>query len=117
MTKSDLINEVAEQLPELPRKQVELLVNTVFGSMSDALAGGDRIEVRGFGSFHVRQRAARVGRNPKTGEEVQVAAERLNIDIYRRGARLREFSQSPLLPGRGAAYEQAEARTGYAGRG
>ncbi|MBJ94502.1 MAG: integration host factor subunit beta [Rickettsiales bacterium] len=88
MTKSDLINEVAEQLPELPRKQVELLVNTVFGSMSDALAGGDRIEVRGFGSFHVRQRAARVGRNPKTGEEVQVAATR--VPFFRVGKELRE---------------------------
>ena len=88
MTKSELINEVAEQMPELARKQVELLVNTIFDSMRDALAGGDRIEIRGFGSFHVRERAARRGRNPRTGEEVQVAATR--VPFFRVGKELRE---------------------------
>jgi integration host factor subunit beta len=88
VTKSELINEVAEQMPELARKQVELLVNTIFDSMRDALAGGDRIEIRGFGSFHVRERAARRGRNPRTGEEVQVAATR--VPFFRVGKELRE---------------------------
>ena len=88
MTKSELIGKVAEQMPELARKQVELLVNTIFGSMRDALADGDRIEIRGFGSFHVRERAARRGRNPRTGEEVQVAATR--VPFFRVGKELRE---------------------------
>ncbi len=88
MTKSELIGKVAEQMPELARKQVELLVNTIFDSMRDALADGDRIEIRGFGSFHVRERAARRGRNPRTGEEVQVAATR--VPFFRVGKELRE---------------------------
>ena len=88
MTKSELISQVAEQIPSLPRKQVELLVNTVFCSMRDALADGDRIEIRGFGSFHVRERAARRGRNPRTGEEVLVAATR--APFFRVGKELRE---------------------------
>ena len=88
MTKSELISQVAEQTPGLSRKQVELLVNTIFYSMRDALADGDRIEIRGFGSFHVRERAARRGRNPRTGEEVMVAATR--TPFFRVGKALRE---------------------------
>jgi len=88
VTKSELISQVAEQTPGLSRKQVELLVNTIFYSMRDALADGDRIEIRGFGSFHVRERAARRGRNPRTGEEVMVAATR--TPFFRVGKALRE---------------------------
>ena len=93
MTKSELIGEVAEQIPELSRKQVELLVNTIFNSMRDALADGDRIEIRGFGSFHVRERAARRGRNPRTGEEVQVAG--TLVPFFRVGKELRERVNTP----------------------
>ncbi len=88
MTKSELISEVAGQMRDLSHKQVELLVNTVFCSMRDALADGDRIEIRGFGSFQVRERAARRGRNPRTGEEVLVQATR--IPFFRVGKELRE---------------------------
>jgi integration host factor subunit beta len=88
VTKSELINEVSERVPDLNRKQVELLVNTIFRSMGEALVAGDRIEIRGFGSFHVRERAARRGRNPRTGEEVLVGATR--VPFFRVAKDLRE---------------------------
>ena len=88
MTKSELINAVTDKVPDLTRKQVELLVNTIFRTMSDGLVEGDRIEIRGFGSFQVRERAARRGRNPRTGEEVFVAATR--VPFFRVGKELRE---------------------------
>jgi len=73
MTKSELINRVAERLPYLTRKDAEIIVNTIFDSMVDALVEGDRIEIRGFGSFKVKKRKGRVARNPRTGEQVMVA--------------------------------------------
>ncbi len=88
MTKSELISAVADQVPDLTRKQAERLVNTIFSTMGDALVEGDRIEIRGFGSFHVRERAARRGRNPRTGEEVLVASTR--VPFFRVGKELRD---------------------------
>jgi integration host factor beta subunit len=77
MTKSELINRVAERLPYLTRKDAEIIVNTIFDSMVDALVEGDRIEIRGFGSFKVKNRGDREGRNPKTGESVRIPAKRM----------------------------------------
>ncbi len=77
MTKSELISRVAERLPYLTRKDAEIIVNTIFDSMVDALVRGDRIEIRGFGSFKVKMRGNREGRNPKTGESVQIPAKRM----------------------------------------
>ena len=77
MTKSELINRVAERLPYLTRKDAEIIVNTIFDSMVDALVDGDRIEIRGFGSFKVKNRGDREGRNPKTGESVRIPAKRM----------------------------------------
>jgi integration host factor subunit beta len=77
MTKSELINRVAERLPYLTRKDAEIIVNTIFDSMVDALVGGDRIEIRGFGSFKVKHRAHREGRNPKTGGSVRIPAKHM----------------------------------------
>src|SRR5262249_62377872 len=74
MTKRDLIEEVVRVYPRYSRRDAEVIVNSVFGSMADALRGGNRIEVRGFGSFIVKQRQAREGRNPKTGRTVPVPA-------------------------------------------
>jgi len=88
VTKSELISAVADQVPDLTRKQAERLVNTIFSTMGDALVEGDRIEIRGFGSFHVRERAARRGRNPRTGEEVLVASTR--VPFFRVGKELRD---------------------------
>ena len=76
MTKADLVEEVAK-VTELTRKDSEVIVDTLFESVIKALRTGDKLEVRGFGSFRVRQRNARVGRNPKTGDKVEVPAKRV----------------------------------------
>ncbi|MDP7540545.1 MAG: HU family DNA-binding protein, partial [Alphaproteobacteria bacterium] len=72
MTKSELIQAMAQDNPHLYHRDVERIVSTVFGEISDALARGDRVELRGFGAFSVKARAARVGRNPRTGAAVAV---------------------------------------------
>ncbi len=74
MTRSQLILRLAQQYPYLDHQVVERIVKTIFEKMSEALARGERIELRGFGSFAVKERAPRVGRNPVTGETVHVAA-------------------------------------------
>ncbi len=76
MTKLQLIARVTAQI-QLPKKQTEAIVNVFFTSIIDALSRGDKVELRGFGSFRVRQRSARTGRNPKTGEAVRVPAKRI----------------------------------------
>ena len=76
MTKSELVAAVANRLPYLTRKDAEIIVNTIFESMTEALAQGSRIEIRGFGSFAVKLRPAREGRNPRTGETVQIPEKR-----------------------------------------
>ena len=76
MTKADLIDEVSK-LAELTRKDSEVIVETIFDSIVRSLRVGDKIEIRGFGSFRTRQRKPRVGRNPKTGEKVEVPAKRV----------------------------------------
>ena len=77
MKKSELVTLVAERLPYLTRKDAETIVDTIFDSMIEGLAQGDRIEIRGFGSLAVKPRPAREGRNPKTGETVHIPAKRL----------------------------------------
>jgi integration host factor subunit beta len=77
MTKRDLIDEIVRLYPVYSRRDAEVIVNSVFESMTEALCRGDRIEIRGFGSFVVKQRQAREGRNPKTGEIVAVASKRV----------------------------------------
>ena len=74
MTRSQLIMQLAEQNPHLYHRDVERIVSTIFEEISAALARGERVELRGFGAFSVKQRAARVGRNPLTGEPVQIPA-------------------------------------------
>jgi len=76
MTKSGLIEKVSEATPHLSKKDTEIVVNTIFDSMTEALKAGRRIEIRGFGSFQVKVREARDGRNPKTGEEVHIPDKR-----------------------------------------
>jgi integration host factor subunit beta len=77
MTKRDLIDEVIKIYPRFSGRDAEIVVNAVFDSMTEALARGERIEIRGFGSFVVKHRKAREGRNPKTGAVVPVAAKRV----------------------------------------
>ena len=76
MTKADLIEEVS-RLAELTRKDSEVIVDTIFDSVVRSLRVGDKIEIRGFGSFRTRQRKPRVGRNPKTGDRVEVPAKKI----------------------------------------
>lgn len=76
MTKADLIEQIS-QIAELTRKDSEVVVETIFESIVHALRSGDKIEIRGFGSFRTRQRRPRVGRNPKTGARVEVPAKKI----------------------------------------
>src|ERR1700685_678474 len=76
MTKADLVEKVTN-LGDLTRRDGEVIVETIFGSVIGALQSGDKIEIRGFGSFRTRQRNSRIGRNPKTGERVDVPAKRV----------------------------------------
>lgn len=87
MTKRELIEDVIEESPHLPRREVEALVNAVFDTLSDALIQGQRVEIRGFGSFVLKQRKSRVGLNPKTGESVDVPAKR--VPFFKAGKELR----------------------------
>jgi integration host factor subunit beta len=88
MTKSDLIERVATRVPHISKKDTEVVVNTIFDSMTEALRRGARIEIRGFGSFQVKIREAREGRNPKTGEEVRIPAKR--TPFFKVGKELKE---------------------------
>jgi integration host factor subunit beta len=88
LTKADLIEEVLN-ITELPRKESETIVETIFDSIIGALQKGEKIEIRGFGSFRTRQRRGRVGRNPKTGEKVQVPAKK--IPFFKPSKELKDF--------------------------
>jgi integration host factor subunit beta len=88
MTKSELIQRIAELNPHLYHRDVERIVSTILEEISEALAEGNRVELRGFGAFSVKRRDARVGRNPRTGEAVQVAEK--HIPFFKTGKQLRE---------------------------
>ncbi len=88
MTKSELIQRLAEKNPHLYQRDVERIVSTVFDEISMALAHGDRVELRGFGAFSVKARDARIGRNPRTGEAVEVSEK--FVPFFKAGKDLRE---------------------------
>ncbi len=88
MTKSELIQRIAEKNPHLYHRDVERIVTTIFDEIGEALSQGDRVELRGFGAFSVKRRDARVGRNPRTGESVQVSEK--YIPFFKTGKQLRE---------------------------
>src|SRR4029077_15862054 len=88
VTKADLVEEVT-RVTELPRKESEMVVETIFESIIQALHSNDKIEIRGFGSFRTRQRRGRTGRNPKTGEKVQVPPKR--IPFFKPSKELKDF--------------------------
>jgi len=87
LTKADLVEEVA-RVTQLTKKQAEGIVNLVFETIVDSLRSGRKIELRGFGSFRIRNRGARLGRNPKTGERVEVPPKR--IPYFKPGKELKE---------------------------
>ncbi|MBJ7264185.1 MAG: integration host factor subunit beta [Burkholderiaceae bacterium] len=88
MTKSELIAALAARYPQLAARDTDYAVKTVLDAMTQSLAGGQRIEIRGFGSFSLSQRSARVGRNPKSGEQVMVPGKQ--VPHFKAGKELRE---------------------------
>lgn len=89
MTKAELVDKIAEKKPGLTRKQVEVVVNTVLDGIKDALSREDKVEIRGFGSFRIRHRRAKEGRNPKTGETVSVPPKK--VPFFKAGKEMREM--------------------------
>jgi len=88
MTKSELIHRIAELNGHLTHREVERIVSTIFDEVGAALARGDRVELRGFGAFSIKQRGARIGRNPRTGAAVAVSEK--FIPFFKTGKQLRE---------------------------
>jgi integration host factor subunit beta len=97
MIKSELVARLAEANPHLYQRDVERIVSTVFEEIANALARGDRVELRGFGAFSVKARPARTGRNPRTGETVQVAKK--YVPYFKTGKELRERLNDGTDPG------------------
>ena len=93
MTKAELVDEVA-RVVQLTKKQAETIVNIVFDSIVDSLRAGQKIELRGFGSFRLRSRKSRTGRNPKTGEKVEVPSKK--IPYFKPGKELKELINKAL---------------------
>ena len=106
MTKADLIEEVS-RVVEMTRKESEVIVEAIFDSIVRSLRAGDKIEIRGFGSFRTRQRRGRVGRNPKTGEKVEVPSKR--IPFFKPSKELKDFVNSDEAAAMTAAAEAAAA--------
>ena len=103
MTKRDLVEELVRLHPHFSRRDAEVMVDAVFESVIDALRRGDRVEIRGFGSFVVRQREAREARNPKTGTRIPVATKRVPFFKVGKELRVRVDEQRPPLPQASAA--------------
>jgi integration host factor subunit beta len=88
MIRSELIQKIADENPHLFQRDVEKIVNTIFEQITDAMARGDRVELRGFGAFSVKKRDARIGRNPRTGETVPV--DEKFVPFFKTGKLLRD---------------------------
>ena len=97
MIKSELVLRLAEQNPHLYQRDIENIVNAILDTITDALARGDRVELRGFGAFSVKKRDARVGRNPRTGETVDVSEK--VIPVFKTGKEMRlRLNQGGIEP-------------------
>lgn len=88
MTKSELIEAVAAKVTNFSRKDVEIIVDTLFESMCQSLSQGDKVEIRGFGSFKIKERDGRQGRNPKSGENIFIDAKK--VPFFKAGKEIRE---------------------------
>lgn len=88
MIRSELIQKIADENPHLYQRDVERIVNTIFNEITSAMAQGNRVELRGFGAFSVKKRDARTGRNPRTGESVDV--DEKHVPFFKAGKLLRE---------------------------
>ena len=96
MTRSDIVEELAARFSQLTQRDAEAAVKTMLDAMSDALVRGHRIEIRGFGSFSVSRRPPRIGRNPRTGQQVAVPEKR--VPHFKPGKALREAVDAPQSP-------------------
>ena len=88
MTKSELIEMVAGRVDNFSKKDVEIIVDTLFNSMSESLARGEKVEIRGFGSFKIKHRDGRQGRNPKSGENIYIEPKK--VPFFKAGKEIRE---------------------------
>lgn len=112
MTKSELVEKLAARFPQLLLRDADISVKTILDAMSEALADGHRIEIRGFGSFGLNRRPPRVGRNPKSGERVLVPEKR--VPHFKAGKELRERVDRPATP-QGVMAINGQASHGGAG--
>lgn len=96
MTRSDIVAKLAERFSQLPQRDAELAVKTILDAMSEALAKGHRIELRGFGSFSISRRPPRMGRNPRSGEQVLIPEKR--VPHFKPGKALREAVDTDASP-------------------
>lgn len=95
MIKSELVQRIAEYNPHLYQRDVENIVNAILDEITNALANGDRVELRGFGAFSVKTREARIGRNPRTGEAVKV--DQKAVPVFKTGKEMRmRLNQQPV---------------------
>jgi len=101
MIKSELIEKIASENPHLYQRDVERIVNTIFETIVTAMERGDRVELRGFGAFSVKHRPARIGRNPRTGEQVPV--DEKFVPFFKTGKELRERLNPSLAPRKSAS--------------
>ncbi|MDX2265079.1 MAG: integration host factor subunit beta [Hyphomicrobiales bacterium] len=109
MIKSELIDKISETNPHLLQRDIEKIVNVIFEEITDALARRERVELRGFGAFSVKHRPARTGRNPRTGETVDV--EEKYVPFFKTGKELREKLNKDYAPAAsGAAKVKAEPK-------
>lgn len=109
MTKSELIELIAAKQSQLSLKDVELAVKTIIEQMAETLAAGERIEIRGFGSFSLHYRAPRIGRNPKTGESVGLAGK--HVPHFKPGKELRDRVNAALKTEDGKQAPVVEAQS------
>ena len=93
MIRSELVQKLCRDFPDLTQREVESVVGAIFDSITDQLSKGGRVELRGFGAFSTRKRDARIGRNPRTGESVEVDAKR--VPYFKPGKEMRERSEPP----------------------
>jgi integration host factor subunit beta len=107
VTRAELIAELAISNPHLRQEDAELVVSTIFDQITDALARGGRVELRGFGAFTVKQRPARIGRNPRTGETVQVHDK--TVPCFKAGTEMLRRLNRGQMPSRAATTAPATA--------
>jgi len=93
LIKSELVQRLAVRNPHLYQRDIEIIVDAILGEITDAMARGDRVELRGFGAFSTRERQARTGRNPRTGDKVSVTEKR--APFFKTGKEMRERLNGP----------------------